>query len=216
KERLQREFSLELVVTKPTLSFTDLSKEPWITLTILTPPQFLSPVLKLLADRRGQAGETVEFGARLKLEAQLPLLEFVRGFYDSLKSISSGYASFSWEFLGLKEADLVTLEILIHGVPIEGLEEVVTREEVGRVGRERLKKLKEVLPREQFAYAIQAKVGGKVVAREDVPAFRKDVLAKLSGGHVERKMKKLKEQKKGKVRLAKFGRVEVPPEAFLV
>ena len=215
KERLKREFALQLVVTKPTLDFADLSQEPWITLTVLTPSQFLSAVLKLLTDKRGVIGETVEFGNRLKLTAELPLMEFVRGFYDALKSVSSGYASFSWEMLGNRPADLATLEILIHGEPVEGLVEVVTREEAERVGRERLKRLKDVMPRQQFGYALQAKVGGKVVAREDVPAFRKDVLAKLSGGHVERKMKKLKEQKKGKARLKRLGKVEVPPEAYL-
>ena len=215
KERLKREFALDLVVTKPTLDFTDLTQEPWISLTLLTPSQYLSVVLKLLSDKRGIVGETVEFGRRLKVKAELPLMEFVRGFYDSLKSVSSGYASFSWEILGNRPADLATLEILIHGEPVEGLVEVVTREEVERLGRERLKRLKEIMPRQQFAYGLQAKVGGKIVAREDVPAFRKDVLAKLSGGHVERKMKKLKEQKKGKARLKKFGKVEVPPEAYL-
>ncbi|MEX1061573.1 MAG: GTP-binding protein [Patescibacteria group bacterium] len=215
KERLKREFALQLVVTKPTLDFADLSQEPWIALTVLTPSQFLSAVLKLLTDKRGVIGETVEFGQRLKLQTEMPLLEFVRGFYDALKSVSSGYASFSWEMVGSRPADLVPLEVTVHGESVEGLSEVVTREEAERLGRERLRKLKDVMPRQQFAYALQAKVGGKVVAREDVPAFRKDVLAKLSGGHVERKMKKLKEQKKGKARLKKFGKVEIPPEAYL-
>ncbi|MDP2735826.1 MAG: elongation factor 4, partial [bacterium] len=140
----------------------------------------------------------------------------VRGFYDTLKSVTSGYASFSWEFLANRPADLVELQIMIHSEPIEGLMEVVTRSEAERAGREKLKKLKEVLPREQFSYGIQAKVGGKVVARENVPAFRKDVTGGLYGGDVTRKRKLLEKQKKGKKRLAGRGEVKVPPEAFLV
>lgn len=216
KERLEREFGLELVVTKPTVAFRGLEEEPWITLTVLVPPEYLSGVVRLVAERRGKLGETETLGNRLKVSAELPLLEFVRGFYDVLKSVSRGYASLSWDFLEYRSADLVELEILVHEEPVEGLAEIVLRTEAERVGREKLKRLKEILPRQLFSYAIQARVGGKILAREDVSAVRKDVLAKLSGGHVERKMKKLQEQKKGKVRLAKFGKVEIPPEAFLV
>lgn len=258
KERLEREFGLELVVTKPTVAFgrrDDLTArqrrgspraagqpdqpslqvakssgspnmEPWIILTVLTPPEYLSGVARLAAERRGRLGETETLGNRLKILVELPLLEFVRGpahrslgvggFYNALKSISRGYASLSWEFSGYRPAKLVELQILVHGESVEGLMEIVLREEAVRIGREKIKKLKELLPRQQFAYAIQAKVGGKVIAREDVSAASKDVLAKLSGGHVERKMKKLQEQKKGKKKLAKFGKVDLPPEAFLV
>ncbi len=216
KERLEREFGLELTVTKPTVAFRGLEEEPWIKLTILTPSIHLSGVIRLIVSRRGKVGETVEFGHRLKVGAEMPLLEFVRGFYDALKSASRGYASLSWEFLDYRPADLVKLEVLVHNEPIEGLAEIVLREEAERWGREKLKKLKEILPHQLFAYAIQARAGGRILAREDVPALRKNVLARLSGGHVERKMKKLEEQRKGKARLAKFGKVEVPPAAFLV
>ncbi|MDP1710391.1 MAG: GTP-binding protein [candidate division WWE3 bacterium] len=216
KERLEREFGLELVVTKPTVAFRGLKEEPWIILTILTPSEYLSGVARLAAERRGRLGETETLGNRLKIAIELPLLEFVRGFYNALKSISRGYASLSWEFSGYRPAELAELEILVHGEPVEGLAETVRREGAERIGREKIKKLKEILPRQQFAYAVQAKVGGKIIAREDISAVSKDVLAKLSGGHVERKMKKLQEQKKGKKKLAKFGKVEVPPEAFLV
>jgi GTP-binding protein LepA len=216
KERLEREFGLELVVTKPTVAFHGLSEEPWILLTVLTPAEYLSGLARLVAERRGRLGETETLGNRLKISAELPLLEFVRGFYDALKSISRGYASLSWKFLDYRPVHLTELEILIHEAPVEGLTEIVLRDEAERVGREKIRKLKEILPRQQFAYAIQAKAGGKILAREDLSAVRKDVLAKLSGGHVERKMKKLQEQKRGKAKLAKFGRVEVPPEAFLV
>lgn len=216
RERLIREFGLELVVTKPTVSFHKLEEEPWVRLAILTPPDYVSAVTRSIGIKRGMVRGTESFGDRLKISAELPFLEFVRGFYDSLKSVSQGYASLSWEFGGYRPADLVLLEVLIHGQLIEGLSETVTKEEAERAGREKLKKLKEILPRGQFAYAIQARAGGKIVAREDVPAFKKDVLAKLSGGHVERKMKKLQEQKRGKKRLAKFGQIDLPPEAFLV
>uniref|UniRef100_A0A831Z1F3 Elongation factor 4 n=1 Tax=candidate division WWE3 bacterium TaxID=2053526 RepID=A0A831Z1F3_UNCKA len=236
KERLEREFGLELVVTKPTVAFGRIdgrapgqpeessrrvvelpfNAEPWILLTVLLPSSHLSGVMKLLAERRGKLGEVETLGNRLKVSAELPLLEFVRGFYNALKSSSRGYASLSWEFSGYRPARLAELEILVHGAPVEGLAEVVLREEADRLGREKLKKLKEFLPQQQFAYSIQARASGKILAREDVPAIRKDVLAKLSGGHVERKMKKLQEQKKGKARLAKFGKVDLPPEAFLV
>jgi len=216
KERLTREFGLELVVTKPTVSFHGLEEEPWVLLTVLTPSEYLAGAARLVAEKRGKLGETEALGNRLKVSAELPLLEFVRGFYDALKSNSRGYASLSWEFLDYRPAHLTELEILVHDRPIEGLAETMLREEAERIGREKLKKLKEILPRQQFAYAIQARASGKILAREDVPAIRKDVLAKLSGGHVERKMKKLQEQKKGKARLAKFGKVDLPPEAFLV
>jgi len=216
KERLTREFGLELVVTKPTVAFHGLEEEPWILLTVLTPSEYLAGVARLVGERRGKLGETETLGNRLKFSAELPLLEFVRGFYDALKSISRGYASLSWEFLDYRSAPLVGLEILVHDNPVEGLTEIVLRDEAERMGREKLKKLKEILPQQQFAYSIQARTAGKILAREDVPAVRKDVLAKLSGGHVERKMKKLQEQKRGKKRLAKFGKVEMPPAAFLV
>lgn len=216
KERLEREFGLELVITKPTVAFRDTREEPWITVTVLAPPEYLSGVVRLVAERRGELGETETLGNRLKISAKLPLLEFGRGFYDALENISRGYASLSWEFLEYRPADLAKLEILVHHRPVEGLAEIVLRTEAERVGREKLKRLKEILPRQLFSYAIQARVGGKILAREDVPPVRKNVLAKLSGGHVERKMKKLQEQKKGKARLAKFGKVEIPPEAFLV
>lgn len=216
RERLIREFGLELVVTKPTVSFRALEEEPWIHLAILTPPEYVSAVTRSIVIKRGIVQGTESFGDRLKISAELPFLEFIRGFYDSLKSISRGYASLSWEFLGYRLADLVELQVLVHGESVEGLTEIVPRSEAEKLGREKLKKLKEILPQQQFAYSIQAAIGAKIIAREDVPAFKKDVLAKLSGGHVERKIKKLQEQKIGKARLAKHGRVEIPPEAFLV
>jgi len=216
KERLEREFDLELVVTKPMVVFRGLTEEPWIGITAITPPEYLPGVTKLIIGNRGKVGEVVSFGSRVKLSAELPLMEFIKDFYDQLKSLSSGYASLDWEFIGYRSADLVRLDIAVHGEVVEGLSEVVLKDQVQRIGRERVKKLKEVMPRQQFAYALQAKVGGKIFAREDVPALRKDVTAPLYGGDVTRKRKLLEKQKKGKKKLAKFGRVEVPPEAFLV
>ncbi len=216
KERLEREFDLELIVTKPTVAFRGLEEEPWIRATIITPPDNFSRVMKLTESARGNVLAAIDFGHRLKVSVELPLMEFIRGFYDRLKSLSSGYASLSWEFTGYRPADLVRLDIAVHNEAAEGLSEIVLRSQAERIGREKVRKLKEVMPRMQFAYALQAKTGGKVVAREDVPAAGKDVLAKLSGGHVERKMKKLQEQRRGKKRLAATTRVKIPPKAFLV
>jgi GTP-binding protein LepA len=227
KERLQREFNLELIVTKPTAAFRGLEgglpaerQEPWIKVTIITPPDYLSGVIKLVESSRGVIAETVDFGRRLKIMIELPLMEFIRDFYDQLKSLSSGYASLDWEFSGYRPADLVKLDIAVHDDVAEGLSEVVLKDRAQKIGREKVRKLKEVMPRMQFAYALQAKVGGKVVAREDVPAVGKDVLAKLSGGDVTRKRKLLKKQRKGKKRLALQslgeGGVKIPPKAFLV
>jgi len=218
KERLEREFGLELIVTKPTVAFRGLEEEPWIKATIITPPECLSGVIKLVEGKRGRVGETIDFGSRLKVSTELPLMEFVKNFYDRLKNLSSGYASLDWEFVGYRPADLVKLDIAVHGEVAEGLSEVVLKAHAAKIGREKVKKLKEVMPRQQFSYALQAKVGGKVLAREDVPAMRKDVTAPLYGGDVTRKRKLLKKQRKGKKKLARLGRgrVRVPPEAFLV
>jgi len=216
KERLEREFNLDIVTTKPVVAFRGLSKEPWIRAAIITPPGYLSGVAKLIIDRRGKLGEVTKFGARMNLAAELPLAEFVKDFYDRLKSLSAGYASLDWEFIGYRTAKLAKLDIAVHGDAAEGLSEVVLKSQAQRIGREKVEKLKEVMPRKQFPYAIQARVGGKVLARADVPAMRKDVTGHLYGGDVTRKRKLLKKQKKGKKELAAKGRVEVPPEAFLV
>jgi len=215
-ERLKREFGLDLIVTKPTVNLSGLEKEPWMKAEILTPPKYLSGVTKLTNAFRGILGETSTFGNRLKVVVELPLMEFIRGFYDALKGVSQGYASMSWEFLEDRSASLAELKILVHGRETEGLSEVVVKDKAQRLGREKLKKLKEILPREQFAYAVQAKVGGKIVARDNISALRKDVTAPLYGGDVTRKKKLLEKQKKGKKRLSRGGQVEVPPEAFLV
>jgi len=216
KERLEREFNLELAVTRPTVAFRDLAEEPWIEITVITPPEYLSEATKLVTESRGKVGEVTSFGAKMKLSAELPLMEFIKDFYDQLKSLSSGYASLDWEFLGYRPARLVRLDVAVHGQVAEGLSEIVLKDQAQKIGREKVKRLKKVMSRQQFAYALQAKVGGKVLAREDVPALRKDVIAPLYGGDVTRKRKLLERQKKGKKRLAKFGGVEVPPEAFLI
>lgn len=216
KERLEREFNLKLLVTKPTVVFRDLAEEPWIRVVIITVPAYLPRVMKLITKSRGRVGEVSDFGSKVKLLTELPLMEFVRGFYDQLKSLSSGYASLAWEFIGYRPVALVRLDVFIHGRMVDGLSEVVLKEQAMKIGREKVKKLKVVMPQRQFTYAIQAKVGGKVLAREDVPALRKDVTAPLYGGDITRKRKLLERQKKGKKRLAKFGRIEVPPKAFLI
>ncbi len=216
KERLRREFDLALVVTKPAVAFPDLEREPWIKMVVITPPPYLAKITKLVNDQRGEVGEVVGFGSKIRLSAKLPLMEFFEGLHDRLKSISSGYASLDWEFIGYRPAKLVRLDINIHGQLVGGLSEIVLKKQAWQVGREKVRRLKKVMPREQFAYALQAKVGGKVIAREDIPALRKDVTAPLYGGDVTRKRKLLKKQKKGKKLLAKHGHVSIPPAAFLI
>lgn len=216
KERLEREFNLELVVTKPAVAFPNLEREPWIETTITTPPEYLPGITKLVIGSRGTVGKATDFGSKVKFLAELPLMEFIKNFYDQLKSLSSGYASLDWEFIGYRLAELVRLDVAVHGQVIAELSEVVFKDQAAKIGKEKVKRLKKVMPRQQFAYALQAKVGGKVLAREDVPALRKDVTAPLYGGDVTRKRKLLEKQKKGKRRLARIGKVDVPPEAFLI
>jgi GTP-binding protein LepA len=216
KERLEREFGVSLVATKPTVAFKRLEKEPWVKLAVVTPPDYLSSVTKLVNKARGKVSGVKSFRKKVTLLAEVPLMEFVKGFYDQLKSVSSGYASLDWSFLEYRPANLANLEIVIHGEVVAGLSEIVLKEQAQLVGRERVRKLKKVLPRQQFSYAIQAKVGGKILARGDVPALRKDVTSPLYGGDVTRKRKLLARQREGKKQLAKRGRVPVPPEAFLI
>jgi GTP-binding protein LepA len=147
-------------------------------------------------------------------EYELPLSELVFNFFDDLKSISSGFASLDYDFIGYKSADVIKLNILVHNEVVEPLSMIIYRAKADEMGRNVLKKLKEVIPRQQFQVALQAAVGGKIIAREDIPALRKNVLAKMSGGHRERKDKLLEIQKKGKKRMKRLGKVDIPQEAF--
>ncbi len=238
QERLSREFDLDLVVTAPSVVYrihkTDGSlielhnpadmpdptqidhiEEPWIKATILVPDDHLGAVLSLCTERRGQQIELTYVGSRAMLVYRLPLNEVVYDFYDRLKSYSRGYASFDYQLDGYDQADLVKLSILINGEPVDSLALIVHRTLAEARGRALCVRLKELIPRQMYQIAIQAAIGGKVIARETVKAFRKDVLAKCYGGDVSRKRKLLEKQKAGKKRMRQIGKVEIPQEAFL-
>jgi GTP-binding protein LepA len=239
QERLEREFDLNLLTTAPNVSFRVTRKdgteiqvenpaqlpphteirtiaEPVIEALILTPDRYLGAVLKLLESRRGEQKKMEYISSqRIFLTYRLPLNEIVFDFYNHLKSISQGYASLDYEFIGYREADLVRLDILINREPVDALSLIVHREKVFTLGRALVQKLKEVIPRQQYEVALQAASGKRVIARESIKAYRKDVLAKLYGGDYTRKMKLLEKQKAGKRRMKKVGQVEIPQEAFM-
>jgi GTP-binding protein LepA len=238
QERLEREFDLDLVITAPSVVYrvhkTDGSvlelhnpadypdpsqidhvEEPWIKATILVPDEFLGGVLQLCTDKRGVQQDLTYVGNRAMLVYRLPLNEVVYDFYDRLKSISRGYASFDYQLDGYGESDLVKLDILINGDRVDSLALIVHRSMAEARGRAMCEKLKDLIPRQMFQVAIQAAIGGRIIARETVKAFRKDVLAKCYGGDITRKRKLLEKQKAGKKRMRNVGNVEIPQEAFL-
>jgi GTP-binding protein LepA len=190
-------------------------EEPWIKATILVPDDYLGAVLKLCEDRRGEQVELTYAGARAMVVYNLPLNEVVFDFYDRLKSVSRGYASFDYQIQEYRESDLVKVAILVNGEPLDSLSMVVHRERAETRGRVLCERLKELIPRQLFKIAIQAAIGGKVIARETVSAMRKDVTAKCYGGDVSRKRKLLDKQKAGKKRMRQVGNVEIPQSAFL-
>ncbi len=231
QERLEREYDIDLIATSPSVNFqidgneinkpSDFDptaksvKEPITKITIFIPSLYLGAVTNLIYERRGGVERSENIGASLKLEATVPLLEILTSFYDQLKSITSGYASFDFEISGYKEAKLAKLDILVNHEPIEALAQIVPVEKADEIGRKLTEKLKDAIPRQQIPVPIQAAVGGKIIARETVPAYRKDVTTKLYGGDVTRKTKLLEKQKKGKKRMRRFGNVDIPQEAFL-
>lgn len=240
RERLWREYALDIVVTSPSVAyevknthtgearivaaaadFPDQTghlevREPWVRLELFLPAGVLGELTKLLRSHRAFVVSTEGFGsARLRVVAEAPLAEVIVDFHDQLKSVSSGYASLSYELIDWRPADIVKLAILVAGAPVEALALLVPRERAQTVGRSRVEKLKEVLPRENFAVALQAVIGGKIIARETIPARRKDVTGYLYGGDYSRKKKLLEKQKRGKARLKAFGQVTIPPGAFL-
>jgi GTP-binding protein LepA len=239
QERLEREFDLNLITTAPSVSYrvtgmdgqameirnpsevppphqTAKIEEPMIEALILTPEKYLGAVLKLLENRRGEQ-KNMEFisAQRIFLTYLLPLNEVVFDFYNQLKSVSQGYASMDYEFAGYREAPLQRLDILINREPVDALSLIVHQEKASAIGRKLVAKMRELIPRQQFEVYLQAAIGKRVIARESIKPYRKDVLAKLYGGDYTRKMKLLEKQKKGKRRMRKIGRVEVPQEAFL-
>ena len=238
QERLEREFNLDLVITAPSVvyrvhmtgggseelhnpaDYPDVTKiahveEPWIKATILVPDEFLGPVLNLCQEKRGLQQDLTYVGNRAMVVYRLPLNEVVFDFYDRLKSISRGYASFDYQLDGYGESDLVKLDILINSDRVDSLSMIVHRTTAEARGRSTCEKLKDLIPRQMFQVAIQAAIGGKIVARETVKAFRKDVLAKCYGGDISRKRKLLDKQKEGKKRMRQVGSIEIPQEAFL-
>jgi GTP-binding protein LepA len=238
QERLEREFNLDLIATAPSVIYkimltngrqieihnpVDMPDpvhvgevhEPWIRATILTPDEYLGSVLKLCQDRRGAQVELTYVGNRAMVKYDLPLNEVVFDFYDRLKSVSKGYASFDYHLTDFKPADLVKMQILVNGDPVDALAMLVHRTRAESRGRAMVEKLKELIPPHMFQVPIQAAIGGRIIARETVRAFRKDVTAKCYGGDVTRKRKLLEKQKEGKKRMRQFGKVEIPQEAFI-
>ena len=189
--------------------------EPWIKATIFVPDEYLGSVLKLAEERRGEQVELTYAGARAMLIYKLPLNEVVVDFYDRLKSISRGYASFDYQIEEYREGDLVKMGILVNGEPVDALSMIVHRGQAERRGRNLCERLKDLIPRHMFKIPIQAAIGGKVIARETIAAMRKDVLAKCYGGDISRKRKLLDKQKEGKKRMRQFGSVDIPQSAFI-
>jgi GTP-binding protein LepA len=238
QERLRREFNLELIATAPSVVYrihmTDGAvmelhnpadmpdpvriehiEEPWIKATILVPDEHLGSVLKLCEDRRGVQDNLTYVGTRAMVVYELPLSEVVFDFYDRLKSVSRGYASFDYQMAGYRQNDLVKMSILVNAEPVDALSIIVHRARAESRGRVLCEKLKELIPRQLFKIAIQAAIGGRVIARETISALRKDVLAKCYGGDVTRKRKLLEKQKEGKKKMRQFGEVDIPQTAFL-
>jgi GTP-binding protein LepA len=238
RERLEREFNLDLITTAPSViyhiymndgsmkelhnpadmpdvTYIDHIEEPWIKATILVPDEYLGSVLKLCEDRRGRQVELTYAGNRAMVIYMLPLNEVVFDFYDRLKSVSRGYASFDYHIEKYEEGDLVKMSILVNDDPVDALSMVVNRARAEGRGRSMCEKLKDLIPRHMFKIPIQAAIGGKVIARETLSALRKDVTAKCYGGDISRKRKLLDKQKEGKKKMRQFGKVEIPQEAFI-
>jgi GTP-binding protein LepA len=238
QERLSREFNLELIATAPSVVYrvrltnaqeielhnpvdlpdpvkVDTIAEPWIKATIFTPDEYLGSVIKLCQDRRGSQRELSYVGSRAMVVYDLPLNEVVFDFYDRLKSISKGYASFDYEMIGYREGDLVKMQILVNSEPVDALSMLVHKDRAETRGRAMVEKMKELIPPHLFQIPIQAALGGKIIARETVRALRKDVTAKCYGGDITRKRKLLDKQKEGKKKMRQFGKVEIPQEAFI-
>ena len=191
-------------------------EEPWIKATIITPDQYLGSIIKLCQDKRGVQKGLDYSGNRAVLNYEVPLNEVVFDFNDRLKSMTSGYASFDYEIIGYKEGDLVKLGILVNTEPVDALAMMVHKDFAQSIGRMVCEKLKDLIPRHNFMIPVQAAIGGKVIARETIKGFKKDVLTKIHGGGArDRKRKLLDKQKKGKVRSKQFGKVEIPQEAFI-
>lgn len=239
QERLTREYNLDLVLTAPTVAyrvalnngeeilihnpaeFPDPSYikaiyEPWMAVNILTPSDYIGPIMDIATQRRAISKDIKYIGkGRVDLIFEMPLANIITDFYDKLKSVSSGYASLNYDFLEERPGDLVKVDILVAGEPVPAMAAIMHRSTAQADGKELVEKLKALIPRHQFEIALQAAIGGKIIARETISALRKDVTGYLYGGDVTRKMKLLNKQKKGKKRMKKIGKVDIPQEAFL-
>jgi GTP-binding protein LepA len=239
QERLEREFNLELIATAPTVVYrvtyadgrvemvdnpehfpephhAENIEEPRAKISLICPAEYTGAMMQLCQDRRGEfINLEHQPGDRVLLHYNLPMAELIHDFYDTLKSRSKGYASLDYELVGYRAADLVKLDILVGGARVDALSMIVPRQNAAQQGRKLAEKLKTLIPRQMFEVAIQAAIGGKIVARETVSAFRKDVIAKCYGGDITRKRKLLEKQKAGKARMKRVGNVEIPQEAFM-
>ncbi len=239
QERLTREYNLDLILTAPGVAYrvvksdgTSLSVhnpaefpdpaiikeiyEPWMDVNILTPQNYIGPIMEIATQRRGVSKDIKYIGKdRVDMRFEMPLATIILDFYDKLKSVSSGYASLNYELIEERVGDLVKVDILVSGEPVAALAAIMHRSVAAVDGKELVEKLKTLIPRHQFEIALQATIGGKVIARETISALRKDVTGYLYGGDVTRKMKLLNKQKKGKKRMKKIGKVDIPQEAFL-
>jgi len=239
QERLEREFNLELLTTAPGVRYRVLTtdgewmdvdnpqklpdparidkiEEPFFEVTILTTDEYVGPILALAIDRRGRQKKMEYVAAnRVMIVYEMPLNEVILDFFDKLKSISRGYASLDYQFIGYRESDLVKMDVLVNGEPLDALSLIVHKEKAYPRGKMLVEKMREFIPRQMYEVALQAAVGNRVIARETVKALRKDVLAKCYGGDISRKRKLLEKQKEGKKRMKRVGKVEIPQEAFL-
>ena len=239
QERLEREFEIDLITTAPTVEYQvklkrggiievdnpalmpdptaiDTISEPFVKLSVIVPATYVGPMMELCQERRGVYKHLEHrAGERVVIEYEMPLGEIIHDFYDQLKSRSKGYASMDYEMIGFREGDLVKLDVLVAGDPVDALSLIVHRSKAQTQGRKLVEKLKTIIPRQMFIVPLQAAIGGKVVARETIPAMRKDVLAKCYGGDITRKRKLLEKQKEGKRRMKRVGSIEIPQEAFM-
>ena len=238
QERLEREFNLSLIVTAPSVRYKVITtqgetlevenpsrlpppdkvermEEPYVLGSVFVPTEFMSEIYKLAQDKRGEHRSLEYVGKRVHILFDFPLAEIVVDFYDKLKSISKGYASFDYEFLDFRESELVKLDILLNGDPVDALSTIAHRDKAYEKGKTLTEKLRAVIPRQLYEVAIQAAIGSRVIARETVKAMGKNVTAKCYGGDITRKRKLLEKQKEGKKRMKQVGKVEVPQEAFL-